>query len=83
MKCGVWYLQVIGVNKSAVTGSKGVPQPDGFTPTGGLGEEPCMAVIDGAWHDTSCHDRRAIVCEELPDRNIQFVRNNNPGVSIP
>ena len=76
-------MQVIGVNEWARTGSKGVPQPDGFTSTGGLGEEPCMAVIDGAWHDTSCHDRRAIVCEDLPDRNIQFVRNNNPGVSIP
>jgi len=70
-------VRVIGVNEWAPG------QPDGFTPSGGLGEEPCMAVIDGAWHDTSCHNRRAIVCEDLPDRNIQFVRNNNPGISIP
>jgi len=76
-------VRVIGVNEWAKTGSKGVPQPDGFTPTGGLGEEPCMAVINGKWHDTSCHNRRAIVCEDLPAQNIQFVRNNNPGVNIP
>jgi len=76
-------VRVIGVNEWAKTGSKGVPQPDGFTPTGGLGEEPCMAVIDGAWHDTSCHNRRAVVCEDLPAKNIQFVRNSNPGVQIP
>merc|ERR1711863_46566 len=76
-------VRVIGVNEWAKTGPKGLPQPDGFTPVGGLGEEPCMAVIDGAWHDTSCHNRRAIVCEDLPPNNIQFVRNNNPGVFIP
>ena len=76
-------VRVIGVNEWAKTGSKGVPQPDGFTPPGGRGEEPCMAVIEGAWHDTSCHNRRAVVCEDLPERNIQFVRNNNPGVQIP
>ena len=76
-------VRVIGVNEWAKTGPKGLPQPDGFTPAGGLGEEPCMAVKDGAWHDTSCHDRRAIVCEDLPSNNIQFVRNNNPGVFIP
>ena len=68
---------VIGVNEWAPS------QPDGFTPPGGLGQEPCMATIDGAWHDTSCHNRRQIVCEDLPDHNIQFVRNSNPGVSIP
>merc|ERR1712223_348567 len=76
-------VRVIGVNEWAKTGPKGVPQPDGFTPAGGLGEEPCMAVIDGAWHDTSCHNRRSIVCEDLPDRNIQFVRNENPNIFIP
>jgi len=76
-------VRVIGVNEWAKTGPKGLPQPDGFTPVGGLGEEPCMAVVDGAWHDTSCHNRRAIVCEDLPPNNIQFVRNNNPGVFIP
>ena len=76
-------VRVIGVNEWAKNGSKGVPQPDGFTPPGGRGEEPCMAVIEGAWHDTSCHNRRAIVCEDLPERNIQFVRNNNPDVQIP
>jgi hypothetical protein len=76
-------VRVIGVNEWAQTGPKGLPQPDGFTPAGGLGEEPCMAVIDGKWHDTSCHNRRAIVCEDLPPHNIQFVRDNNPGVFIP
>jgi len=76
-------VRVIGVNEWAKTGDKGKPQPDGFTPAGGLGEEPCMAVIDGKWHDTSCHNRRAIVCEDLPDQNIQFVRNENPNVRIP
>ena len=35
------------------------------------------------WHDTSCHNRRAIVCEDLPPHNIQFVRDNNLGVFIP
>merc|ERR1711890_115634 len=76
-------VRVIGVNEWAKTGDKGKPQPDGFTPEGGLGEEPCMAVIDGKWHDTSCHNRRAIVCEDLPDQNIQFVRNENPNIRIP
>merc|ERR1711962_190953 len=74
---------VKGVNGWAKTGDKGKPQPDGFTPPGGLGEEPCMAVIDGKWHDTTCHARRQIVCEDLPSTNIQFVRNNNPGILIP
>ena len=40
-------------------------------------------VIGDKWHDTSCHNRRAIVCEDLPPHNIQFVRDNNPGVFIP
>ena len=70
-------VRVIGVNEWAPG------QPNGFTPRGGLGEEPCMAIIDGKWHDTSCHNRRAIVCEDLPPHNIQFVRDNNPGVFIP
>jgi len=61
----------------------GANQPDGFTPAGGLGEEPCMAVVDGKWHDTSCHSRRQIVCEDLPQNNIQFVRNKNPNINIP
>ena len=80
---------VRGVNEWSLSGSRGVRQPDGFTPAGGLGEEPCMAVLDnkfqdgGKWHDTSCNDRRAIVCEDLPQGNIQFVRNSNPGVNIP
>jgi len=73
---------VRGVNEWETRGPKG-PQPDGFTPTGGLGEEPCMAVINGKWHDTSCHDRRQIVCEDLPPNNIQFVRNQNPNIFIP
>ena len=56
-------------------------------------QEPCMAVLGSRdaqgnlnaykWHDTSCHNRRAIVCEDLPPHNIQFVRDNNPGVFIP
>ena len=25
------------------------------------GEEPCMAVINGKWHDTSCHNRLSIM----------------------
>ena len=74
---------VIGVNEWAKTGSKGRPQPDGFTPAGGLGEEPCMAVIDGAWHDTPCQNKRQIVCEDLPQHNIQFVRDNTPRLNIP
>merc|ERR1712106_157661 len=71
-------VRVIGVNEW------GPEQPDGFTPPGGLGEEPCMAVKgDGKWHDTSCHDKRPIICEDLPERNIDFVRENNPRVFIP
>jgi hypothetical protein len=76
-------ILVRGVNEWAASGPKGLPQPDGFTSEGGLGEEPCMAVIDGKWHDTSCHERRQVVCEDLPQTNIQFVRNNNPGLQIP
>ena len=73
-------VRAIGVNEWAKTPRV---QPDGFTPAGGLGQEPCMAVKGSGWHDTSCHDRRAIVCEDLPPNNIQFVRNNNPGIFIP
>ena len=51
------------------------------------------------WHDTKydgleiepvhdnllfrCNDRRHIVCEDLPVGNINFVRQQNPGVNIP
>jgi len=70
-------VRVIGVNEWA-TG-----QPDGEILGNGLGQEPCMAVIDGKWHDTACQDKRQIVCEDLPDRNIKFVRDGNPSVFIP
>merc|ERR1712066_1132104 len=81
--CDADHYKPLNINGWAKPGDKGKPQPDGFTPEGGLGEEPCMAVIDGKWHDTSCHNRRAIVCEDLPDQNIQFVRNENPNIRIP
>jgi len=70
-------VRVIGVNEWAPG------QPDGVIQENGFGSEPCMAVKGGKWHDTSCHDRRAIVCEDLPERNIKFVRENNPRVFIP
>jgi len=70
-------VRVIGVNEWAPG------QPDGGIQGTGFGDEPCMAVRGGKWHDTSCHDRRAIVCEDLPERNIKFVRENNPEVFIP
>jgi len=48
-----------------------------------------MALLDNffndglKWHDTKCNDRRHIVCEDLPVGNINFVRQQNPGVNIP
>ena len=49
-------VRVIGVNEwDRTIGPKGQPQPDGSIPDNSFGEEPCMAVIGGAWHDTSCH----------------------------
>jgi len=70
-------VRVIGVNEWAPG------QPSGPILDNGFGAEPCMAVIDGKWHDTPCQDKRQIVCEDLPDRNIKFVRDNNPRVFIP
>jgi len=55
----------------------------------GFGLEACMALInDGRfgglkWFDEPCNTRRQLVCEDLPEPNINFVRNSNPGVNIP
>ena len=39
-------VRVIGVNEwDRSRGPKGLPQPDGFTPVGGLGEVSCLGSI--------------------------------------
>jgi hypothetical protein len=71
------------------TGPNGKPQPDGILKADGFGNQACAALVDNkfndglAWHDTKCNDRRQIICEDLPRGNIQFVRQQNPGVKIP
>lgn len=71
------------------TGPNGKPQPDGILKADGFGNQACAALLDNrfndglAWHDTKCNDRRQIICEDLPRGNIQFVRQQNPGVTIP
>ena len=71
------------------TGPIGKSQPDGLLKADGFGEQACMALLDNffgdglSWHDTKCNDRRLIVCEDLPAGNINFVRQNNPGIRIP
>ena len=71
------------------TGPTGRAQPDGILKQDGFGEQACLAVLDNffndglSWHDTKCNDRRHIVCEDLPVGNINFVRQQNPGVIIP
>jgi len=71
------------------TGPTGRAQPDGILKSDGFGDQACMAVLDNffndglSWHDTKCNDRRHIVCEDLPVGNINFVRQQNPGVNIP
>jgi len=71
------------------SGPGGRTQPDGILKADGFGEQACMAVLDNVyndgltWHDTKCNDRRQIVCEDLPQGNINFVRQQNPGINIP
>jgi len=71
------------------TGPLNKPQPDGILKADGFGEQACTALLDNffndglSWHDTKCNDRRQIVCEDLPVGNINFVRQQNPGVNIP
>ena len=71
------------------TGPTGRAQPDGILKQDGFGQQACLAVLDNffndglSWHDTKCNDRRHIVCEDLPVGNINFVRQQNPGVIIP
>ena len=71
------------------TGPTGRAQPDGILKQDGFGEQACLAVLDNffndglSWHDTKCNDRRHIICEDLPVGNINFVRQQNPGVIIP
>ena len=49
----------------------------------------CVALLDNKyndglkWHDEPCSNRRVLVCEDLPIPNINFVRNQNPGINIP
>jgi len=70
-------------------GPSGRAQPDGIIKQDGFGDQACMALLDNffndglTWHDTKCNDRRHIVCEDLPVGNINFVRQQNPGVTIP
>jgi len=76
-------------NNWSNTGPKGIAQPDGTLKANGWGNEACMAVLDNKfgdglkWHDEPCNNRRVLICEDLPRPNINFVRNNNPGVNIP
>merc|ERR1712012_389659 len=71
------------------TGPLNKPQPDGILKADGFGEQACTALLDNffndglSWHDTKCNDRRHIVCEDLPVGNINFVRQQNPGITIP
>jgi len=76
-------------NNWSTTGPKGIPQPDGTLKANGWGNEACVALLDNKfndglkWHDEPCNNRRVLVCEDLPQPNINFVRNQNPGVNIP
>jgi len=71
------------------TGQKNKAQPDGILKADGFGDQACTALLDNffndglSWHDTKCNDRRHIICEDLPVGNINFVRQQNPGVTIP
>merc|ERR1711874_799065 len=71
------------------TGPLQKAQPDGILKADGFGEQACTALLDNffndglSWHDTKCNDRRQIICEDLPVGNINFVRQQNPGVTIP
>merc|ERR1711970_770586 len=76
-------------NGWSTTGPINKAQPDGLLKADGFGARACMALLDNffgdslSWHDTKCNDRRLIVCEDLPRGNINFVRQNNPGIRIP
>ncbi|XP_040571052.1 uncharacterized protein [Lepeophtheirus salmonis] len=76
-------------NNWSPTGPAGQPQPDGELKSDGFGKEACMALLDNKygdgvrWHDEPCNNRRVVLCEDLPLPNINFVRNQNPGVKIP
>merc|ERR1712055_186963 len=71
------------------TGPLSKPQPDGILKADGFGQQACTALLDNffndglKWHDTKCNDRRHIICEDLPVGNINFVRQQNPGINIP
>ncbi|QQP32419.1 Putative LOC100748578, partial [Caligus rogercresseyi] len=64
-------------------------QPDGDLKSDGFGKEACMALLDNKysdglrWHDEPCNTRRVLICEDLPAPNINFVRNQNPGITSP
>lgn len=61
-------------------------QPDGIIKPDGFGAEACVALIDNGtsqWFDEVCGTRRHLVCEDLPTPNINFVRNQNPNITIP
>ena len=65
----------------------GPGQPDGTIRADGFGNEACTALLlkngNYKWYDEPCNTRRQLVCEDLPVPNINFVRNQNPGVNIP
>lgn len=62
-------------------------QPNGALKADGFGLEACLALrAQGGvynWYDEACNTRRHLVCEDLPAPNINFVRNQNPGINIP
>jgi len=65
----------------------GPGQPNGRVKSDGFGTEACTALLQKngqyQWYDEPCNTRRQLVCEDLPTPNINFVRNQNPGVNIP
>ncbi len=76
-------------NNWAQNGPSGRVQPDGAIRADGFGAEACMALVNEPrfgglkWHDEPCNTRRQLVCEDLPQPNINFVRNQNPNINIP
>jgi hypothetical protein len=67
--------------------NRGPGQPDGTVRADGFGNEACTALLEKngvfKWYDEPCNTRRQLICEDLPVPNINFVRNQNPGVNIP
>lgn len=65
----------------------GPGQPNGSVKSDGFGNEACAALLlkngQYQWYDEACNNRRVLVCEDLPTPNINFVRNQNPGITIP